>query len=357
MRRRHRQAAIVAGLLVSMAAAGYFLYGIRGHWGEVGRAFAGANYLYVIPSVGFIAVMYALRVLRWRVFLRPVGEVPYSAIASATLIGFMSSCILPLRPGEIIRPYVLHKKGGVDFGHAAGTAVGLERVFDLIGACFLLVLTLLFMTRQEAGGADVSDLIEGTKGKALWFAGGAAAGFACLLATAFFPSLVLRVAEACLRVVPHRFRGPLMGFVASITQSLRFLRDPGQVAVATLFSLAVWFCFPLSTYSLARGFGLELGFGGVLLIQVIVTAAVAAPQAPSFIGVFQMAAAAGAESFGVAPGDAAAFAIVLWAVNVIPITAVGLAVLWHEGLSVRGLARASEEAAEEAQEAAPRPAS
>ncbi len=356
MARNCKQAAFIAGgLLVSVLAAGFFLYRIWEHWGEVGRALAEANYLYVIPSVGFIAVMYALRVLRWRVFLRPIGEVPYRAIASATLIGFMSSCLLPLRPGEIIRPYVLHRRADVDFGHAAGTAMGLERVFDLIGVCFLLVLALLLMAGQEAAGADLSELVEGIGGKAVWFAGAAAAGFACLLTTAFFPALVLRTAQACLRVVPQKLRSPLMGFVSSITQSMRFLRDPGQVAVATLLSLAVWICFPLSTYSLARGFGMELTFGGVLFVQVVVTAAVAAPQAPGFIGVFQLAAEAATEALGVPTGEAGAFAIVLWAVNVVPITAVGLAVLWYEGLSVRGLVRASKEAAER-QEAESRPA-
>jgi len=354
-RNRKQAAFIAAGLLVSVVAAGFFLYRIWEHRGDVGRALAEANYLYLIPSVGFIAVMYAFRVLRWRVFLRPIAEVPYGAIASATLIGFMSSCLLPLRPGEIIRPYVLHRRADVEFGHAAGTAMGLERVFDLIGVCFLLVLALVFMTGQEAGGADVSNFIEATKGKALWIAGAAAGGLACLLTTAFFPAPVLRTAQACLKVVPQKLRSPLMGFVSSMTQSMRFLRSPGQVAMGTLLSLAVWICFPLSTYSLARGFGMELTFGGVLFVQVVVTAAVAAPQAPGFIGVFQLAAEAATEALGVPRGEAGAFAIVLWAVNVVPITAVGLAVLWYEGLSVRGLARASKEAAQ-GREAESRPA-
>jgi hypothetical protein len=36
----------------------------------------------------------------------------------------------------------------------------------------------------------------------------------------------------------------------------------------------------------------------------------------------------------------------LWAVNVFPITVVGLGVLWYEGFSLKGLARASRAAAE-----------
>lgn len=366
-----------------MAAVAYFLYQMRGQWGGAGRAFAQANYLYVIPSVGFIAVVYALRVLRWRVFLNPIKRVPYSAITSATLIGFMSTCVLPFRPGEIIRPYVLHRKGGISFGHAAGTAVGLERVFDLIGACFLLLLTLLLLSSQEGGvtassierrapvvqaeqaadsttpaAPDVAArrpaLADSIAGKAIWFAALTAVGFVCLLALAFFPSPVLRVAGFCLRVLPHSVRDKLIGFLNSIAQSMRFLTSPLRLAVATLLSLAIWSCFPLSTYSLARGFNLELSFPGALVTQVAVTAAVVPPQAPGFVGVFQAAAMEGVKLSGVPPGDAGAFAMMLWAVNVIPITIIGLGALWREGWGLSKLAKASRESAAEAEATEPR---
>jgi hypothetical protein len=54
----------------------------------------------------------------------------------------------------------------------------------------------------------------------------------------------------------------------------------------------------------------------------------------------------GAQLFGVEAGTAGAFAIVLWAVHTVPITMVGLACVWYEGLSLRGLARAATDAAE-----------
>ncbi len=344
MRDRHKQALVIgAGVLLSAAALGYFVYRMWGHWGAARQALAGANYLYVIPSVGFIALMYALRMLRWRVFLNPIGEVRYSAIASATCIGFMSSCLLPLRPGEIIRPYVLHRKAGVSFGHAAGTAIGLERAFDLMGVCFLLLLTLLLLSAHEGGAGPAS--AESVARKALWFAALTAVGFIGLLALAFAPGLVLRVVGYCLKVLPRSLSEPLMGFLSSMAQSMRFLRSPGQVATATLLSLAIWFCFPLSTYSLAMGFDLQLTFAGALLAQVIITAAVVPPQAPGFLGVFHAAAMEGVKLSGVSQGDAGAFAMMLWAVNVIPITIVGLGFLQREGWSLRNLAQASQEAA------------
>ncbi len=333
---------IGAGVLLSAAALAFFLGKLRGHWDAFADSFARANYLYLFPAIGFIALVYLLRVLRWRLFLSPQGRVAYRHIASATLIGFMSTCVLPLRPGEVIRPYVLHKRSGIRFGVAAGTAMGLERVFDLIGACFLLLLALALMG-AEAPEGGAAELVAQLRQKSVWFAALALCGLAALTALAFAPGAMLRVAAVFLRVLPQRWRGPLMGFLESVAHSMQFLRAPVRVAGALALSLALWFCYPLSTYSLALGFNLDLPFVGALLAQVILTAAVAVPQAPGFIGVFSVAAMVGVELFGVPKGDAAAFATMLWAINVIPITVVGLGVLWWEGLSLRALRREATE--------------
>ncbi|MHC4479461.1 MAG: lysylphosphatidylglycerol synthase transmembrane domain-containing protein [Planctomycetota bacterium] len=349
LKRYKRPLLIVVSLLVSLAAVLYFLNAMRGGWTEMAQAFSEADYLYLVPAVGVLALMYALRVLRWRVFLSPIQRVPYSHILSATCIGFMSTCVLPLRPGEVIRPYVLHRKSGIDFGHAAGTAMGLERLFDLMGLCFLLVLTGLALW-AHAGMEQTADAAEFTRqllSRGMFFGALTAAGLVCLGIVAFFPDFMLRVAGLLVRPLPRPVNEALMGFLRSMAQALGFLKSPVRVAAALLLSFCVWTCFPLSTWALARGFSLDLPLAGVLVTQVIVTAAVALPQAPSFFGVFQVAAAKGAAIFGTSQGDAGAFAMMLWAVNVVPITAVGLGLLWYEGLNLRNLARLSQRSAGE----------
>lgn len=378
MKAAHKKAVLaVLGVFVSAAAVLYFLRGMRGQWGQMKAAFEKANYLYLIPAVGLIAATYALRILRWRVFLSPIKKVPYGAITSATCIGFMSTCVLPFRPGEVIRPYVLHRKSGLSFGHTAGTAPGLERVFDLIGVCFLLVLTWLALwthvtptgseaaapagaqapstarlTAQETPGqsdeAGLAKFARSTTEKGVYFAVLVAVGLCVLGVAAFFPAALLRPASVALRLLPERWREPLMSLVRSMVQALSFLRSPGRVVAAILLSFGIWACYPLSTYALARGFGLELPLAGALVAQSMITAAVAAPQAPGFIGPFQVAAQYGAKLFGVSEGDAGAFSMMLWAIHVVPITAVGLGFLWYEGLNLRGLAQASQRAAEQA---------
>ncbi len=346
MRKRHRKPLLVLiGLLVSAGAALLFLREMRGQWGAMVEALGRADYAWLLPALGFTALVYVLRVVRWRVFLAPIRAVPYGEILSATMIGFMANALLPLRPGEVVRPYVLHRKSGLSFGHAAGTAMGLERVFDLVGACFLVALALgaLF------GGGEAAALGPEVLRRAWGFAALAGLALIVLTVAAFVPHVVVRGAQFVLGALPAGPREGLLGLVRSITDALGFVRRPWRVAAALALTLAIWACFPLGTWCVAAAFRLALPPAGVLTVQVLITLAVVPPQASGFIGLFQYAAVKGAGLFGVAAGEAGAFAMVLWALNIIPVALVGLGFLWAEGLNLRRLAHASEEAAEEPQ--------
>lgn len=368
--RGKRYLALAGGLLLSLLAVAYFVVKLRGHWGQFAASFAAARYRWVVPALLLLAAVYGMRVVRWRLFLRPIRKVPYSDVTAATFIGFMASCLLPLRAGEVIRPYVLHRRSGVRFGHAAGTAMGLERLFDLVGSVFLLFLALVLIPEttgpagpqgaapvqkravsasdaEAASAPAAAEVMRNLRRRGKWLAGATGVGLAGLLALALAPRLVLRPADRLLRRAPQHWREPLRDFLQSIAHSMQFLRKPWQAGAALALSLALWFCFPLSTWCLARAFGLQLPLAGALLVQVILTVAVAAPQGPAFLGVFQVAAMTGAQLFGAAEGEAAAFGMALWGLDVLPVTAVGLLMLWYEGLSLRKLARNSRKVAEQ----------
>ena len=94
--------------------------------------------------------------------------------------------------------------------------------------------------------------------------------------------------------------------------------------------------------------GLELSPGVVLLVVIASGIAVAPPQAPGIIGgPFQLAVMVVAETFQVPKGQAGAMGLLVWLVNVLPITLVGLGFLWYEGLSLKKLAAASGELRQE----------
>ncbi len=355
--RRHLTVAI--GLLISAGAMAFFLVKLRGHWGRLGDVLVAANYLYLLPALLCLVLSYVLRVMRWHVFLAPIHAVPYGHLTSAVCIGFMSSCVLPLRAGELIRPYVLSRLSGISLGSAAGTGVGLARVYDLVGACSIIFLTLCLLPGWGEVSHRVSDappvaVQETTQQRAEvppwagrlreelpWFAGFALLAMAVLVAVAAHPPLALRTAEFVLRPLPAGWRQRLLAAGGSALEALEFLKSPGPVATALGMTLLLWFCYPLSAWYVSEAFGLGLPLAGALLVQSLVTLAVVVPQGPGFIGVYQVAAMVGVELYGVPDGEAAAFATVLWLLHMVPITLVGLALLWGKGFGLGGLVRAS----------------
>lgn len=364
---------VAVGLVISAAAIAYFVVKVGDRWADVWAALRQAEYVWIIPSVAALVIFYGCRAVRLRFFLSSVADVPLATATKATLIGFMANCLLPARAGEIIRPYVVHRKAGVPFGEAAGIAVGLERVFDLMGIAVLLAVTMIALavpvdhaaSRSAAHAAApaeteaVSPLeadalqgmtVEKVRGYGLWMVAFAAVGLAGLALLAFLPEQILTLGRLALRPLPAPWRVELMEFAEALVRPMAFVRSPKRVATGMLYTVVMWSGICLSTWFLSFGFGLRLTIQSLLLIQLATTVAVAPPQAPSFIGLFQVGAMTGARVFGIPEPDAVAFANVMWLVNVVPITVVGLIVLHVEGLSLRRLARDSEEAAEDIEE-------
>ncbi|MFW6456876.1 MAG: lysylphosphatidylglycerol synthase domain-containing protein [Planctomycetota bacterium] len=114
------------------------------------------------------------------------------------------------------------------------------------------------------------------------------------------------------------------------------------VVLGLSFSGLLWLCQAFSTLMLARGLSLNIGMEGALLVTIAVAAAVAIPQAPGYLGTFHLAAALVAEGFEVPTGEAGAFAMLMWLINVVPVTVVGMVFLVREGLNLGQLQEESE---------------
>jgi len=354
--RRKRLILMLIGFLLSVAAVVIFVRVLRGEWPKVkavltqspGRVLAGSCW-----SVVAIAVYYGCRIARLRLLLCSSHSVSWRAATHATLLGFMANCVLPLRAGELIRPYVLHKQSDVGLAEAFGTAMGLERTLDLIGLCVLFLVTWLLLrsTVVEVTSLavnpdkpltlpDVWDL-----GRIMVFV--AAVGLAGLALLAFVPAPMLRLAAWLTRPFPQRAQQAVHHLTHGVVAAMRTLRSPSVASLALLLSLAQWTALVLSTYLVARGLGVRLSLEAVLLIQLVTTLFVAPPQAPAFVGMFQLGVLFGAELMQIDTATAGALSLLMWVVNVIPVTLAGLIVLWCSGWSLGQLARESRSASTE----------
>src|SRR5262252_11015307 len=61
-------------------------------------------------ALGTMFVNLAVRSLRWRYLLEPLGPTSFGNAFKATAVGFAASSLLPARAGEVIRPYFLARQ-------------------------------------------------------------------------------------------------------------------------------------------------------------------------------------------------------------------------------------------------------
>ena len=125
--------AFVAAGLVLGAALAYSLY-TNPEWKtfSVSRFWANfreADWLWLGLAAGAIYGSYAVRALRWKIFLDPIKpDASFGNLLSATVVGFGAMGILG-RPAEIVRPYLIARKEQTPISSQLAIWV-IERSFD-----------------------------------------------------------------------------------------------------------------------------------------------------------------------------------------------------------------------------------
>lgn len=341
---------VLSGLIISGLCLWLFLRGIE--WGKLSMALSGANYFYVLPCLGGLMATYLLRALRWGSLISPVKRISFGNLFSAMSIGFMANHILPARAGEVIRSVLLGKKEDIKVTTVIATVV-MERLFDTVSLIVLATVVIALLPHahhvaQEAAaiglaGENLQGEIEDSIFVHQLKSGIGILGGVCLVTILslvlldLYPQKAMVVAGQLLFFLPHALRDRLLGLLESFAHGLKILRNIRQVFWLSFLSFAIWALGIVSMYVLGLSFGIKLPFTGMCLVCISVGLAVALPQAPAYIGVFQLAVLKTLELFSVELSSAQSFAIVLWAVNVFMAITLGMFFLWKEGLRFRQL--------------------
>ena len=353
--------------LLALAVTGFFLWIFGGklveNWPEVRKAFADGEWFWLAPATLMILLVFVLKGFRWQIIMNPLAKPGYWPLFSATSIGFMANCILPLRLGEIIRPGVLGVKYGVSTSGALATVV-VERLFDMVGIVVVSMAGVAWLLVRRRGGPMGS----GNIALAVVLAAVAiiAIGFLIMLrarphwaravaiiaiAIGFLVMLwARRAALLLLRWVPSSLRRRGEAVLDSFISGLTVIGSWKQWSAVLLLSILHWImmgtmvyltslCFLHQTFIADTGQPqqFDLGIFGAFLVQAFQAPAVSIPQLPGFFGTHQMATTAASEViFGAgAAGIAGAYAVVLWCVSILPVILLGFICLWFEGLSMR----------------------
>lgn len=357
----------IAGILISIICS--WLFARKIEWSQLSVALKDAKYVYIIPTIILIFVSHYLRAVRWSALIAPIKRVSVLNLFSATMIGFMANCVLPARIGEIIRPVMVAKKEKIKVTASFATVV-MERIFDVLSIIVLASLLFFFLPAEtlqdksvsmvnhaeasaevvkaeyvnekpgvplsvvnEASEAEDSNIIKQLKKWSIVMAFFGILAITSLFLLSLYPKKAGAVFEKLLFFFPQHLRDKLVNMLHSFISGLQVFDNKKQLIWIGVLSLVIWFLNATPIYVLCYAFDIKLSFAGACFVLICLALAVALPQAPGFIGVFHIAVQKTLVIFGVGLASAQSFAIILWALSVIPITIVGLLFLWREGVS------------------------
>ncbi len=274
---------------------------------------------------GWLAVSVALnlaslwaRAVRWR-HLFPQRARP-THLFNAVMIGYMGNNLLPLRAGEVLRVYVVTRRGQRFW--ATVTTLVVERALD--GLAVGIVLAFVFFQiptpREVAWALEV-------------FVGLVLAMIVVLVAIAAAP-LPCRI---LIRSLTYRWPGierRLLTVFDTMSDGLQGMRRPRQLLPTALWSVAIWVAIVLSVWTGFRAASLELPMTAALCVIAFIGLGVSLPSSPGFIGVIQAATVLALSFFGVGKADALGYSLLLHASQFVPVTLWGLLLLVVEHMSL-----------------------
>jgi uncharacterized protein (TIRG00374 family) len=244
----------------------------------------------------------------------------------------MAVNILPLRIGEIVRPWLLARETGVRTSAAFGTVV-IERAIDfttiaLIGAAILFLHTQALPAWVRTG--------------AILVAGLGLIPFGLTIAIRLDETRTLRVAARALDLLPGPLAERVLDVLAQLARGIGSLRGTRDVGLVCLYSLFLWagvIALPFWVGLIAFGIELSPSQGALAAYTALVftALAVAAPAAPGFFGVYHFACREALALFGVVPAVAVGYGTVLHLAYWVPVTLVGLVSLVRSGLHLADL--------------------
>jgi glycosyltransferase 2 family protein len=307
---------------------------------RLGYVLATAHWIPVWIALALFMAALFVRAWRWRIMLRPLAPISYGDVFSAMNIGYFANNVLPMRMGEIYRAHVVYELSGISRSAAFGSIV-LERMADLISMLPYLIASLLLFPLPRAMQAAAWTLT--------------AVGIVLM---AFMFWLVwdrersLKMAGRLLRVLPPRPAHAVLSLLDKFTSGLTVLGRTEHFLALSVSSLMLWALYAGMDYCVFRSLGFfHSGFvlidqnpiGAVLVILMITTIGFSIPGAPGAVGTYHGMAVLGLSLFAV-PGDrAVGYAILLHALNYIPLTVLGLIFFWKLGLTFRGADRLATE--------------
>ena len=318
-------------LVVTVGCLVFALWGIE--LDKVQAALVSIRWPLLLGVLALLVGQFFLRVWRFQILLGP--ERPsWGRQVVVSAIGFMAINVMPLRMGEVARPWLL-TQDDVPMGHSFG-AVAVERVLDL-----LMLLGLLSVVAFVLDMPSETILVQGID---ILAASQKAIGTVLLVAVVVMAVLALGGTRAAKLMAGIPKIGPKVLRFAKTFRSaaMHLVVRPAQGTTALLLSVVIWIAAIAQTYVLLWAFP-EVPHTATVATAVATmtfTGVITIPT-PGFFGPFEVFCKAVLVLWAVDPDVATTFAVVwhlhIFAFNLVP----GLAFMVRDGLSMHNLVQSS----------------
>lgn len=284
------------------------------------RDMANADWRWVLVGMGFDVMSYVMQSIRWKFLLEPFGKVRVTRSVRAIFSGLFANLLFPLRPGELLRSYLLSDSENMGFGYVLGS-VGVERLVDLVIATASLgvVSLLVDLPRNFRRVADIL-------------------GVVTLVLVSIVVVLIFYLETQLGKDYPAEIKtkqgtGKIMGALVG----LHAMGTAPSFYPALLFSLLMPLCQVFGMWAMMKSYGLDLSFLAAIVVLVVINLGVSLPNAPANIGSYQFFCVLGLSVFEIEKTKAAGFSIFAFLALNLPFALLGFIALLRSGLSLRSM--------------------
>lgn len=233
-----------------------------------------------------------LRTYRWNYLIRPIAsEAKPLRVMGISMVGFGAIFLLPLRSGELVRPYLIARDRQVSFMQAAGT-VGAERVIDgLVLTSFTFVALSLAKVVSPLPSKlgdlplPVAAVPAAVYGALLMFGG----AFALMTAFYFARRTARRVTESVVGLISPRAAKWGADTLERIADGLSFLPSKKHLLRFMAATLVCWALVILSQWVVMRGVGLDATLAQATTTVGVQGLGAIVPAGPGMFGAYQIA--------------------------------------------------------------------
>ncbi|MBT3224366.1 MAG: flippase-like domain-containing protein [Proteobacteria bacterium] len=327
MSQRQLAIRLIGGVALGFILLAWFISGLE--WKELWGVLKQVSLGWLLVAVVLMLLDYFFQAWRWGFLLRHVDDkISIKDLWNATAVMWAFNTLLPLRAGNFLRPALIARRRGLPYTTVLFTMVA-EYICDVFGILIMLLTMLLFLPSSMTEQPVIGDLQ--TYGIFIAIGGLATFGVVVLLLSRQARNVVVGL----LRPIPSaRVQKKILDIFDQLVAGMAAVGDPlrfGQALGVTLLVWGAWLLVILATF---RAFGLQMPFSGALFMEASLTLSMLVPQAPGFLGVFQVITEKALSLWGASSAHGQGIALIFWAICFVPVTIIGLIAASREGIGL-----------------------